>query len=411
MQEIIFEKPYKFIPPYRGTFWSSFIQRSGLIEYHLRKSAGIVSHEVRHAERLKQSIVAGHGIILSPNHSRMSDPISLGFLCRKLSIHIYAMAGWHLFQGSGFMAWAIRNLGAFSIYREGPDRASLNMAIDLVTEAERPLGLFPEGITTLTNDRLMPLLDGIALIARTAAKRRAKIDPDHKVVIHPVGLRYLFLDDLDKAIEPVLRKYEDRFTWREHPGMSPKERILRIGQAMLISKEIEFFGDPQHGTLRERLDGLVERLLIPLEEEWLEKTRPGEPCVQRVKDLRMRILPDMITGSITADERQRRWRQFADIYLAQQIASYPADYLKGKPSVDRLMDILERFEEDLEDFATVHGRRHLVIDVGEPIEVALKRPRSESTDPLMVKLQTQMQNMIDQLAQESRPYEYAASSA
>src|SRR5436853_4003814 len=49
--------------------------------------------------------------------------------------------------------------------------------------------LFP--YTTLfrsTNDRLTPMLEGTALIARQAAKKRAK--ENKKVVIHPVAVRY-----------------------------------------------------------------------------------------------------------------------------------------------------------------------------------------------------------------------------
>ena len=65
-------------------------------------------------------------------------------------------------------------MGAFSVNREGVDRQAINMAIEILETAERPLIVFPEGAVSRTNDRLHALLDGVAFIARAAAKRRAK---------------------------------------------------------------------------------------------------------------------------------------------------------------------------------------------------------------------------------------------
>ena len=53
MQNIVFEKPYEFIPPHRGNLWPTIIQRFRLIDRWLRKSHGITSYECRHAERLR----------------------------------------------------------------------------------------------------------------------------------------------------------------------------------------------------------------------------------------------------------------------------------------------------------------------------------------------------------------------
>ena len=138
MQDIVFEKPYKFVPPHQGDWWPSFIQRFRLIDRWLRKSHGIVSYECRHDERLKASLDAGHGILLTPNHSRPADPIVMGWLARECQTHVYAMASWHLYQQDWFTAFAIKKMGGFSVYREGVDRKALNMSIDLLAEAKRP---------------------------------------------------------------------------------------------------------------------------------------------------------------------------------------------------------------------------------------------------------------------------------
>ena len=84
------------------------------------------------------------------------------------------MASWHLFHHSWLNSWAIRAMGGFSVNREGVDRQAINMAIELLAEAKRPLVIFPEGATSRTADHLQAMLDGVAFIARAAAKKRAQ---------------------------------------------------------------------------------------------------------------------------------------------------------------------------------------------------------------------------------------------
>ena len=68
----------------------------------------------------------------------------------------------------------VRLMGAFSVNREGLDRAAVDYAVNVLVEAKRPLLIFPAGTTSRTNDRLMALMEGPGFIARTAAKKRAK---------------------------------------------------------------------------------------------------------------------------------------------------------------------------------------------------------------------------------------------
>jgi len=398
MQNIVFEKPYKFVPPHRGDWWPKFIRGSGFLDRYLRKHDGVAGYECRHVEKLRASLDAGHGILLAPNHCRYSDPLVLGWLTREADCLVYAMASWHLFQ-KPFMAWAIRKLGGFSVYREGMDRQAIETAINALVEAERPLVIFPEGATTRTNDRLHALLDGVAFMARTAAKKRQKIDGG-KVVVHPVALKYFFEGDLKAALEPVLDEIEQRLSWYPQTQLTLYQRIQKLGGALMNLKEIEFFGETRQGATADRQHDLINHLLRPLESEYLGNEKDG-PVVPRVKALRMKIMPAMTTGELEAEEKNRRWRQLSDIYLAQQISSYPAGYLTELPSVDRILETVERFEEDLTDKVRVHGHLKVIIDVGDPIEVSPRRDRRAVTDPLMVELEARLKEMMAALGAES----------
>ena len=81
----------------------------------------------------------------------------MSWLAREVRCLVYAMASWHLFQQSRFMAWAIPRMGAFSVYREGVDRQAINLAIEILETAARPLVIFPEGAVSRTNDHLHAL--------------------------------------------------------------------------------------------------------------------------------------------------------------------------------------------------------------------------------------------------------------
>ena len=399
MQKIIVEKPYQFLPPYRGTFWPAFFRGIRIHDYYLRKTEGVVDHEIRHIERLRNSLAAGKAILVTPNHPRTADPLAMGWLAVETPCHFHVMASWHLFQNSRLYGWAIRALGGFSVNREGVDRQAINTAIDLLAEAKRPLLIFPEGATSRTADHLHALLDGVAFIARAAAKKRSKQTPPGEVVVHPVAVKYFFGGDIRSVCDEVLTEIEHRLTWQPQRSLPLVMRLIKVGSALLSLKEIEYFGNAQEGSLAGRLAQLIDRLLGPLETEWFGKVQSG-PAVPRVRNLRARLLPDMVAGRLDAEERARRWQQLADIYLAQQLAAYPPGYLV-RPTVDRVLEMVEKFEEDITDKARLHGQLKVVLDVGEAIAVSPERDRKAAVDPLMVQIQLSLQAMIDKLAEES----------
>jgi 1-acyl-sn-glycerol-3-phosphate acyltransferase len=397
MHKIIFEEPYEFVPPHCGNIWPRVFGL--LLAPLLKKSYGVVDVECRGTALLRESLTAGHGIILAANHSRPCDPFVMGLLARQMSTNLHLMASWSVFKQSRLQTFVARRVGAFSVYREGMDRASLTQAIDTLVDARRPLVIFPEGVISRANDRLGGLMDGTAFMARQAARKRAKVNPDVKVVIHPVAIKYQFLGNLNESIEPVLKEIEDRFTWGSQSHLGLFSRITLIGAALIALKEIEFLGEPQTGSVHDRVGRLVDHLLVPLESEWMKESQNGD-VVTRVKNLRTAILPDMVEGDLTDEERDRRWRQLADLYLAQQLWFYPAEYVAEDSPAERILETVERFEEDLTDTTRIHAPLRAIVQVGDAIEVGSDRPKRGLDDPLMVALKNAMQSMLESLSSE-----------
>jgi len=400
MQKIVIAKPYRFVPPRHGNFWSKLLLPA--LPFNLRKSHGVTSVTCCGADRLRASLAAGHGIILAANHSRPCDPLVVGFLAGQVSCLLYTMASWHLFMQNRFYAWLLPRIGVFSIYREGLDREGMKYAIRLLTAARRPLLLFPEGVLSRHNDRLNHLMEGAAIMARAAARQRAALIPPGRIVVHPLAIRYVFDGDIEATVTPVLEDLEARMAWHPQRELPLIDRVLKVGSAMLTLKEIEYFGEPQCGQIVARVQQLIERILRPLEEEWLQERQSGD-VVHRVKALRKAILPDMTGDALPPQEQERREKHLADIYLAQQLFNYPSGYFTPAPTPERILETVERFEEDTTDIARIHRPLRAIVDVGKALDVSPEYEYDSDGDPLMGEIREQLHELLAASLAEAHP--------
>ena len=387
MQNVVIDKPYAFIPPRLNRFWLWLVRR--LLPRRLRKDFGITAVECLGAEKLRASLEAGHGIMLVGNHCRPCDPMVLDSLSAAVRRPFHIIASWHVFLINRIQRFLLPRIGGFSVYREGMDRESLKCAIKTVADARYPLVIFAEGIITRCNDRLVNFMEGPAFMARSAAKQRK----DGKVVIHPVFIRYFFEGDLEQTVLPVINEIENRLSWQPQHELPLRARLSKIGGALLTLKEIEYLGEPQTGKFRERLQRLIDHLLTPLENQWTAGRHDGDPMA-RVKRLRSAILPDLLARELSEPERALRWRYLADVYLVQQLHCYPGNYMEDA-TPERLLETVERYEEDLTDWARPHFPIRAVITVGDAIEVSPTRDRSPEGDPITAQLRQQMEQLLE----------------
>ena len=122
----------------------------------------------------------------------------------------------------------------------------------------------------------------------------------------------------------------------------------------------------------------------------------------RVKLLRTALLPDLITGQLPEAEQEQRWKLLAQLYLAQQLAFYPPDYLTVNPTPERIVETVERFEEDLTDRVRTVSPFRAVVTVGDAIEVAPERVRG-GEDPLMKTVRERLEMLLASSLAEHRP--------
>lgn len=402
MQDIFVFKPYQFVPPVQAR-WVSRLNRLFKFHRHLIwRLEGVRGHEVRNAHLLQESLDQGHSILLAPNHSRTADPIALGFLGEALQMDMYAMASWHLFNVNPVMRWFIRSVGAFSVNREGMDRKAVDTAVQLLVKAERPMVVFPEGATSRTNDRLMPFLDGLSVIARAAAKQRHRQD-EGKAVIHPVAFKYVYQGDIRRDSLPILKDLESRLTWYPERRDDFLGRIRRIAEAQLMLKELERLGEPQQGDWNQRTARLIDAYLVPLEEKWLKGRQTGTSS-SRIKSLRGRIIPRLIEEGEHSPATHQYLADVHDTYIAHQMACHPIPYLEECPTADRVRETVERLQEDATDQATLFKPLKCFAQIGPAIPVPTVRERRGEGDSIMNSVAESLQKILDELSTLSPPF-------
>ncbi len=399
---VVFSRPYQFVPPDQGNLWPFLIQRLRVVDWHLKRKEGVVGYECRGIDHVRVSLDQGDGILLAPNHCRYADPLVMGWPARILGTHVFAMASWHLFNEGWFDAFAIRKLGGFSIYREGTDRQSLQTAIDILANAVRPLILFPEGSTNRLNDYLLPLLEGVTFIARSAARRRAK-QAGGRVVIHPVAIKYLCETNIDPWAARQLENLEQRIGWHPRSDQSLLNRTVRLVEALLALKEIAYLGRSQAGSLPERRDALIEHLLATTEQRLGIDT--DEALVrERVRQIRTAAATQYFDPATSSTEQQQLRRDVAAAMLAQELLTYQESYLQPETVTDtRIVETIQRMQESFLGKADTSIPLKAVIEFDEAIEVpAKKAPRGEA-DPILQQLADRLKEMLARLSTEARP--------
>src|SRR5262249_2153643 len=138
--------------------------------WYLKRHYGIAEVQIDGLDALTRYPGPGDAVLIAPNHSHDSDPHVMLEVGKRVGRPLYFMAAWQIFRGhKGIDGWVLQRLGAFSVDREGCDRRAIKHAVELLTTGSA-LVVFPEGEIYHLNDRLTPLLEGVAFMALTAQR-------------------------------------------------------------------------------------------------------------------------------------------------------------------------------------------------------------------------------------------------
>ena len=278
--------------------------------------------------------------------------------------------------------------GVFSIDRDGIDRKAFKIAQEILVDKRQPLVIFPEGEVYHCNDRVTPFREGAMAIAASAARKA-----NRKIFVVPCALKYHYLDDPTPELNELMDQLEAAIHWRPRTGEPLQERIYPLAGALMSLKELEYLGKVRHGDLPDRTRHLADHILTEQETRH-EVSGRGLTIPERVKEMRRRA----IQAIEKTGETEQIARDLDDLFLAIQLFSYPGNYVAENPTIERIAETLDKFEEDVlrRYSSTTRGRQKVTIRFGDPIEVPVEK-RKADVSHLTDLLERTIQGMLDSI--------------
>jgi 1-acyl-sn-glycerol-3-phosphate acyltransferase len=391
--------PYRFHPPKLSRFW---VRVSRPYRHRmLRREQKVMAIDIAGTEHLAPLLARGDGVLLTPNHADHADALAMFALGDRVGRPFCFMAAYQIFAGTaGLRHWLFPRIGAFPVDREGADLSAFKAGVDVLSRAEHPLVIFPEGEIYYMADRLTPLREGAVAVAASAARKLA--ERGKTVWIVPTAIKYRFLEDHDPlpALLQLMGDLETRFTWWPRTDRSLVERIYGYAEATLALKELEYLGAARPGPLKERIASLREHILDRMEDRRVGKRRSDTVPV-RVKELRRVCLDVLADAKTTPEEAHALRKDLNDLFVVIQTFSYPGDYVRECPTLERIAEILMKLEQDAlgVDNPPPRGPRRALLRLGEPINVgerlsALGKPRV-AIPAITTELEGRLQALLD----------------
>lgn len=356
-----------------------------------RRVQRLVEVEVQGVEHVREAVDRGQGVMITANHAGHADCYSLYGAAEKLGRPVYVMVAWQVFErSSSIVRRVMQHHGCFSVDREGADMRAFRQAVDVIESQPNPLFIFPEGEVYHISERLTPFREGPAAMALLAARKGKR-----PVVCIPCGLKYHYVEDPTPDLLRLMDDLERAIHWRPRPDLSLPERIYHFAEGALALKEIEYLGHSASGTLPERVANLVDFILGCLESRY-NLGRTGLTVPERVKAVRQAAIQRLEELPEGDPERRQCGEDLDDVFLAVQLFSYPGNYVAESPSIERIAETLDKFEEDVlgAATATIRGARKATIVFGEPIPVDAARGKGAAAS-LTHLLEQRVQTLMD----------------
>jgi hypothetical protein len=238
----------------------------------------------------------------------------------------------------------------------------------------------------------------VAFLAASAAKKKQE---GKTVWIVPAGLKYRFLDGHDPmpVMLGLMDRLEHQFTWRNAREIPLVERIYRYAEALLTLKELEYFRQACSGPLPARIASLRSHILSGLEDRHFGRRHEQDAVPSRVNELRRRCLEVLKAPATSPETAAQLRRDLDDVFVAVQLFSYPGDYLREKPTLERVSEVLMKCEEDVlgSEVGAPHGPRRAVIKLGEPIDVGARLKAGGKLKPVVGAVTTELEGRIQAL--------------
>lgn len=354
--------------------------------------------------------------IFSPNHPTGNDPIVMVWLSKLLGQPFNYLAAREVFVGA--KGWFLNQLGAYSVIRGVPDRASLRATRELLAEQDRKLVIFPEGEIYEYNDTLLVFQSGVAQIGFWTLDDLEKRGKKPELPIIPVAIKYRCTDVPRLAIEKSLAALEKALDLGAPAAMTMYARLLRIGDKVLSSLERQEGLKPQPGgELNPRIQAvrtrMMERVAHAVGTAIARGQSPADQLHHLYFDLKswVGLLPP---DHSDYDERLYEQRMdiaeplFKDLTRLQNFIAVTGDYVAAEATAERFLDVLGRLEKEVFGSIRHNVPREALVKIAPPIRLenhyhAYQTKKREAVGNVTKTMEETIRGMLRELSRESTP--------
>jgi len=355
----------------------------------LRWVCGVEAVDIPAEDIGRLRALAGERLLLAPNHPTNDDPALLFALAKAAGMPFYYLCCREAFDHLGGLWGAlIQRLGAYSVVRGTTDRDSFRTTRALLAAPAGKVVIFPEGEMHSQNDTLLPFHAGVVQLAFWALEDLRKAgDTAASVSLLPVGLRYFFTQDMTPAIDDSLRRLERAVrppdAGQEAAPGDPYARMRRVGVQMLEVMEAEYglkikpAGNdldltPRMNALKslllDRAAGLIG-VPLPIESTLPERMRLLINAVYAVTHEEAAAPRSPYQTRVHRQQAARAAPLLADLNRVANWIAVQDNYVRARPTPERMADTLRRLEIEAFGKASLHGPRRALVRVGEPINL------------------------------------------
>ncbi len=358
----------------------------------------------------KLNALRAERILLLPNHpSYFDDWIAIFMLSARTRMAFHFLAAWERFQGPD--RWLIQRLGTYSVRRGLGDRASMTETIRLWGLPQHRLVIFPEGGCSFQNDTVMPFRVGGIQLALQGLNKIAKTNNElPNLYAIPISIKYRYLSNMVPIIDKTLIGLEKALdlSLSRTKRLTFYQRLRAIAERVIYQFEVEHRLDTNNLTQKswnERIDRLKHHLLDNCERVMGITHMSHYPLRERVYKIQ-HLLESKADSLDQEDFWQYERIQQITVSLLNFNAIYDG-YVAAAPTPERFLDTLIRLERQVFniDYPTPKAHRHVLIKVGEPINLkdhydAYRRDRSRTVHQLTKIVQENVQHNLNILNQD-----------
>ena len=221
---------------------------------------------------------------------------------------------------------------------------------------------------------------------------------ERPIVCVPCALKCYYLDDPTPRLTELMSRLEEAIHWRPRPDLPLVERLYRFSEGLLALKEHEHLGQPQTGQVKERTARLTDAVLARLEARHNVPNKGGI-VPERVKEVRRAVIKASEQDGQDAAAKEKLSADMEDLFFVIQLFSYPGDYVAERPTIERIAETLDKFEEDVlrADYPGIRGTRRAVVRFGEPIVVPKEREAKGSASSWTDTIEGRVQGLLDEI--------------